>query len=118
MDQPPVSIRKTVRGKRPAFHEQESIDRLVAMVLTLASELSVVRERLDTLEVMGSEAGWLDRERLESFRPSPAQKAERERRREEFLGRLFQVLREEIEDLEGGETEQAYWAAVQETERE
>jgi hypothetical protein len=48
-----------VTGKCPAFHADPAIDRLIAMVLSLTREVSVLRDRVDTLEVLGEEADWL-----------------------------------------------------------
>jgi hypothetical protein len=44
-------------------------------------------------------------------------KAGREARREAYLNRLFYILREELDDLEQGETAEAYWKAVEVSEK-
>lgn len=114
---PPPAIPKTVRGKRPDFHDNASIDRAIAMMLTLAQEVSVLRDRVDTLERLGEEAGWLKPGAADAYAPPPEVKARREARREAYLDRLFYILREELDDLEQGETPEAYWKAVEISEK-
>jgi hypothetical protein len=41
---------KTAKGKRPVYFEDPQVDKLLAMVIALTGEVSVLRERLDTLE--------------------------------------------------------------------
>jgi hypothetical protein len=110
-------IPKTVRGKRPEFHDNASIDRAIAMMLTLAQEVSVLRDRVDTLEQLGTQAGWLKPGAADRYAPPPEVKAAREARREAYLDRLFYILREELEDLERGDTEEAYWKAAEISEK-
>lgn len=112
MTDTPIKIRKTVRGKRPEFHDDGSIDRLIAMNLALASEVSALRDRVDTLERLGTAAGWLGASAVDNYSPTMDVKLIREARREEFVERIFHVLKEEVEDLQAGETSEAYWAKI------
>lgn len=101
---------RTARGKRPRFHEQDSIDRLVAMVLALASEVSVLRDRVDTIEQLsGLEPGAVD-----GFVPDRATRERREAAREAYLGRVLHIMKAEIEGLERDDD---YWTAVGAIER-
>lgn len=109
---PSASLPRTVRGKRPQFHETAAIDRLISMVLTLASETSALRDRVDTLERLGHAAGWLEPGAVNAYAPPPEVKAAREKEREAFIARLFHILKEELDDLAQGDTESAYWATV------
>lgn len=111
------ALPRHVRGKRPAFHAEPAIDRLIAMVLALASELSATRDRLATLETLGVGAGWLAPEAIDAHRQSGDERARREAARERLLESLFHVMREEIADLEGDESDAAYWEAIGKIER-
>lgn len=106
---------RVARGKRPAFHENASVDRLVTIVLALASEVSVLRDRLDTVELLGARAGWLPDGAVDGFIPDQATRERREAAREAYLDRALHILKAEIEGLERDED---YWASVAEIEGE
>jgi hypothetical protein len=107
-------VPRTIRGKRPAFHEQSAIDRLIAMNLALVSEVSVLRDRLDTLERVSCAHGWLGATTLEDYRPPLDVIKAREASREGLIERVFHVMREEIEGLERDETPEGYWSTISE----
>ena len=109
-----TTLPRTARGKRPRFHEQDAIDRLIAIVLALTSEVSVLRDRLDTVELLGARAGWLSADSIESFVPDMDGRERREASREASLGRVLHILDAEVEALERDED---YWATVDTIER-
>ncbi|MBW4504596.1 MAG: hypothetical protein KME57_34885 [Scytonema hyalinum WJT4-NPBG1] len=41
---------KTAKGKRPVYFEDPQTDKVLAIVMALIGEVSVLRERLDTIE--------------------------------------------------------------------
>ena len=41
---------RTVRGKRPQFFDLPGLDEALSMIMVLAEELAVLRDRLDTVE--------------------------------------------------------------------
>jgi hypothetical protein len=107
-------LERHVRGARPVLHpEQPAIDKLVAMVLALTSEVSVLADRLATVEALAG----LKPEQIDAFRPDPEERRAREARREALLGRVLAILDEQLSDLKRGETAEAYWAAVGAIER-
>ena len=106
---------RTARGKRPRFHEQDATDRLITIVLALASEVSVLRDRVDTIELLGGEAGWLTPGQVDAFVPDDETRARREAGREAYLGRVLHIMKAEIESLERDED---YWATVAAVEGE
>ncbi|QMW22435.1 hypothetical protein [Sandaracinobacteroides saxicola] len=106
-----------MRGQRPAFHDQPSIDRLVAMVLALTSEVSVLSDRVRTLEQLGIAAGWLAADAVDSHRPDLPEREAREARREALLNRVFAILREELADLAEGDSQSAYWQTIDSIEK-
>lgn len=46
----PAAFPRTARGRRPYFFDDPNVDKLLAMIMALAGEVSVLRERLDTHE--------------------------------------------------------------------
>lgn len=111
-----MTLPLSVRGKRPRIHDDPAIDRLVAMVLTLAQEVSVTRDRLDSLQRLAEANGWLAGGALESFVPDLPERQRREARRDDMLARIFHVLHEEIDQLQDDATDSDYWATIRAVE--
>lgn len=106
---------RTARGKRPAFHENSAIDRLITIVMALTSEVSVLRDRVDTMELLGNKSGWLEHGAVDGFVADHPTRERREVAREAYLGRVLHALRAEIDGLE---QEDDYWASISEIEAE
>jgi hypothetical protein len=107
-DEPKAQAMRTARGYRPKVLKNAIDDHLLSMILSLANEVWVMRERLDTIEAIADEKGLvLDRE-IEAFVAAPERDEKREAMRQEFLDRIFYLLREEVEDAERGETAETY----------
>ena len=87
------------KGKRPKYLGAESNDHLLSMVLVLAEELSVTRERADTLERILEEKGLLNRSDIESYDPSTEAGLERQISNGEFATRLVRSIRQELDTL-------------------
>jgi hypothetical protein len=83
------------RNARPQFFEDPAIDKVMSVVLALAQEVSVLRDRLDSVERLLDENGTLTCQDLESYRPDAAAEAARAERRADYLQRLFRAIRHE-----------------------
>ena len=104
---------KKAKGKKPTFFADPQVDKLMAIVMALAGEVSVLRERLDTVERLAESKGVLTRQEIEAFRPNPQATEEREQWRTEYIARVLRVVHEELEAVERGETTpESYEAAV------
>lgn len=83
-------------GKRPepelVFFESESIDRLAQMLMVMASELHVLRDRVRCLEFMLAEKGQIEPRALDHFSPNDAQASLLKAERDAFVAHLFEVL--------------------------
>ncbi|MGA9026414.1 MAG: hypothetical protein WB440_10190 [Steroidobacteraceae bacterium] len=79
-------------GVRPEFYDDPAIDQLFAIVTALTGELSVVSDRLDTLERALVKGRSLESGAVEAFVPDADAVDQRARRREELLGRVFAVF--------------------------
>ena len=90
---------RVAKGKRPVFSSDPQIDKLVSIVMSLAGELSVVRERLDTVERLAAEKGLFTSGDIDGFKVDADADAEREAWRAAFLDRILWVMREEIDQL-------------------
>lgn len=108
------ALPRHARGKRPRFHDDDAIDRLITIILTLTSEISVLRDRLDTVEMLGEKAGWLGVGVVDDFVADQPTRERREAAREAYLGRVLHILNAEVEGLQRDED---YWSAVNRIER-
>lgn len=105
---------KDARGKRPVFYEAPGLDQAMSMIMVLANEISVLHDRLDSTErvakaggldlAAGIEALQLDQQALES----------REAWRQDFLDRLFYLMRKDASEAAGADTAQRYAETIEE----
>jgi len=93
----PVRIPRSAKGPRPKFFAGEpGADQLLGMVLALAAELSVLRERLDTAEQVAAGRGLDLRAEIEGYQPTLADRERREAWRVQFLQRLLQGVTDDV----------------------
>ncbi len=100
------------KGKRPAFLELPESDRLLSMVMALASDVAVMRERLDTVERLLDSKGVISRADIEDFKPDRDAAYERGLLHRELVARLMRGVQQDMESLV--ETEQSLEALSQE----
>jgi hypothetical protein len=107
-----ASIARIARGKRPQYFGDPAIDKLLWITLTLMEELSVTRDRLDTVERLLESRRVLRRADVERYRPSPPVEVERERRRAAFIARALRAVEAELDEATGrrGERSEAMQA--------
>jgi len=92
-DKPKASVRlpRQTKGKRPGFFEDPATDQMMTFVLELATELAVVRERLDTVECLLDRQGNVTREDIESYEPSPEEEQRRKQWLEDYYARVLRL---------------------------
>jgi hypothetical protein len=86
-------------GARPYFLEHPDCDRLLAMLMAAAGQLTTVYERLDTLARVLEEKGLLAPGELDAYEPSPEAQASRLQWDEAFVARLLRVLAYEFDAM-------------------
>ena len=87
-----VRLPRIAKGTRPEFYEDSAIDQLFAIVTALTAEISVLFDRVDTLEQLLTQAEVLRVGAVEAYLPDAAAAALRGERRDELLRRVFAVL--------------------------
>lgn len=90
---------RTAKGQRPYFFPDPNLDKLVAMLLALVSEVAVLRERLDTHERLAESETWASGARVEDFEAADDVDAERAEWREAYVGRIMRIITDELERL-------------------
>ncbi len=93
----PVVLQRSAKGPKPRYFADPATDKLLTMVLELMQELSVARDRIDTLERLLDAAGVISRSDVETYLPDRAVNAERAARRGVMLSRVFRASEKELE---------------------
>ena len=91
---------KKAKGKRPAYFEDPATDRILSIVMALAGEVAVNRERLDTIERLLETKGTLTRADIEAFKPDRDAGYERGLLQREFIARILRGVQQDMEALE------------------
>ena len=87
------------KGKRPAYFEDTAIDRTLSIVMAIAGEVSVLRERLDTVERLLDTKGTISRADIEAYTPDRRAGAERGLLTKEYLARILRGVQQDMEAL-------------------
>ena len=101
-----IKLLRTAKGKRPQYFSDPALDKLLAIVVSLISEVSVVRDRLDTVELLIEKGKLFSRDDIETFEPSEEERTARDERRAEYLDRVFRIIQSELDEMTGGRSMQ------------
>jgi hypothetical protein len=93
-----VKLNKHAKGPRPQYFSDPASDKLLAMVMALAGEVSVMRDRNDTLERLIETKGLIDRSEIDTYKPSKEIMAERDSWRGSYLSHILRIV-----DLDTGD---------------
>lgn len=91
------------KGVRPKYFEDPATDRLLSIVMALAGEVAVVKERLDTVERLLDAKGTISRADIEAFAPDRATGHERGLMHREFAARILRGVQQDLESLQMAE---------------
>lgn len=83
-------------GKRPYFLDQE-IETVLAITMAAVQELSVSRQRVDTLERLLEAKGVLTRAEIEAYAPDPQAAIERAQSTQEYIARVLRIIQQQNE---------------------
>lgn len=87
--------RRFARGQsRPAYLRPDDIDQVMIMLVALMSEVSALRDRLDTHEAVAELGGAATTAAIEAYELTPARHAVREGSRQAMLKRVLRVITE------------------------
>jgi len=77
------------------FFPDPNVDRVLGVVLELAAEVYVLRERLQAVERLLDQNGALSREDIDRAMPSPAERARQLAERDALIARILAPMTEE-----------------------
>ncbi|WP_324699945.1 hypothetical protein [Novosphingobium sp. RL4] len=96
------------RGKRPQFYDTPGLDAAMSMIMVLANEMCVLRDRLDSAERVAKASGLDLAAGIETLQFDQDALEEREQRRQDFLQRLFYLQLKDADEAAKAQTEAAY----------
>jgi hypothetical protein len=103
---------RDAKGKRPAFYDTPGLDQAMSMILVLAEEHAVLRDRQDTLEQVLRGHGIDAEAEIEAYQPTTEVLSAREARRQAFLDRLYYLARKDAADAARDDTVEGYKATL------
>ncbi len=103
-----IALPRTVRGKRPGFFDTPGVDDVLSMVLILAQEIAVLRERLDSAERVAANHNIPLAEEIETLPLDEDLLKSREQWRQDFYERLFYLARQRRAELDEKHSEASY----------
>ncbi|MEQ8248840.1 MAG: hypothetical protein RID42_14280 [Alphaproteobacteria bacterium] len=115
--EPKVKRIRTAKGRRPYFFDDPNIDKLLAMIMALTGEVSVIRERLDTHERLAQSKKWASHQAIEDYKPDDVTEAFRAQWRADYIARILRIVQVELDQITRGETEKDYDKIVEEVSK-
>lgn len=86
---------------RPRYLQPDDLDKVMVMFVALMSEVSALRDRLDTHEAVAELGGTATTNAIETYELTPERHLARETNRQAMLKRVFRAITEERDEAEG-----------------
>ncbi|MCE4552895.1 hypothetical protein [Pelomonas cellulosilytica] len=103
------------RGKRPQFFTTSGMDEVMSMIIVLAQELSVLRDRVDAIERVSAAHGLDLAKEIEALVLDQEALDARELRRQQLFERLYYLVCKQAHELQQDESKQGYDQVITET---
>lgn len=87
------------KGRRPEYLVSAFEDRMLSMLLALVGEVSVLRERVDTVERLLEANGSISRADIEAYAPDLETGKERNRIIREYIARVMRGVQQDMEAI-------------------
>jgi hypothetical protein len=91
------------KGKRPAYFEDPAIDRGLSILLAVVGEVSVLKERLDTVERLLDRNGTVSRDDIASYVPDKDAAYDRGLMTKEYVARVMRGVQQTMEAMQTDE---------------
>ena len=91
MSEKAVRLPRVSKGKRPQYFDDPAVDQIMTFLIELTAEVSVLYDRVDTVERLLDTKGTISRADIEAYRAPPAIEGERAARRDGYLKRVFRM---------------------------
>jgi hypothetical protein len=87
------------KGARPYFMNDPAVERVFNITMAVATELAVVRERLDTIERLLQKKGVLLQNEIETFEPNDEEAEIRQLWHARYAARIMRIVQQELDAL-------------------
>lgn len=87
------------KGKRPDFLADPDKEKMLSMLMALVGEVSVMRERIDTIERLLDSKGTISREDIEAYEPDRDAGYERGVMIREYIARIMRGPQQAMEAM-------------------
>lgn len=87
----PIEFPRHTKGKRPSFFSDPDLDQMLTFLVELTTEVSVLRDRLDTVEHLLDTKGTISRSDIEAFVPDGELAERRQTARRALVNRVFRM---------------------------
>jgi hypothetical protein len=87
------------KGGRPYFFDDPAVERVLNIAMAVATEVAVVRERMDTIERLLEAKGVLSQKEIEAFIPTDEQAEERQLWHARFAARIMRIVQQEVDAI-------------------
>jgi hypothetical protein len=91
------------KGKRPDFLGDPIAERMLSILLAVAGEVSVLKERLDTVERLLDAKGSISRADIEAYTPDADAAYERSVMTKEYVSRIMRGMQQDMEAMQATE---------------
>ncbi|MCU1719054.1 hypothetical protein [Pseudomonas sp. 5P_3.1_Bac2] len=113
-----VVLPKKAKGARPYFFADPAQDKLLAMLMGLVGEVSVLADRVDTLERLLVSKGALAQGSVDAYVADAAVRDQRDAKREQLLRNVLRIIAQDHEDPDAGKpNDDAYLSVVTQVEQ-
>jgi hypothetical protein len=85
------------KGGRPYFFENAETERVMNIAMAIATEVAVVRERMDTIERLLEAKGLITQKEIETFVPTDEQAEERQLWHTRYAARILRIVQQELD---------------------
>ena len=92
-----IKLPRVAKDKKPRYLDDGSIDNLMAMIMTLTQEISVLRDRIDTFEQILEDKNVISEKEFDEFIPSDDLETARKNRRHQLLERVLLPIKKDLE---------------------
>ena len=90
---------KRAKGKRPEYADDFAVERLLSITMALVGEVSVMRQRLDTLERLLEAKGGVTQAEIEGFVPDREAAYERGVLTKTYITRVMRGVQQAMEAM-------------------
>lgn len=87
------------KGKRPYFFDDPAVERVLAITMAVAQEVSVLHERLDTIERLLEKNGGLKRTDIDAYTPDPDAAQARAEWTRAYIAKVLRIVQQELEAI-------------------